>query len=124
MKINAKDRKIQILYSIINICFLLCIDFFILKYAYYSSNSWWVELGKRKLIILIVVNILFLLMIIKQNDWKQKYQKSILVKVLNVLSFVLGPVLNFYILQRIISDDGQFIVQTEYIIKNIIVIMD
>ena len=121
MKINAKDRKIQILYSIINICFLLCIDFFILKYAYYSSNSWWVELGKRKLIILIVVNILFLLMLIKQNDWKQKYQKSILVKVLNVLSFVLGPVLNFYILQRIISDDGQFIVQTEYIIKNIIV---
>ena len=113
MKINAKDRKIQILYSIINICFLLCIDFFILKYAYYSSNSWWIELGKRKLIILIVVNILFLLMIIKQNDWKQKYQKSIFVKVLNVLSFVLGPVLNFYILQKIISDDGQFIVQTE-----------
>lgn len=116
-----KKKIIQNLHTLINICVLLLIDFLIIKYVYNSNNNWLDEVGKRKLAALIIGNILILLMLIRQNAWKLKYQNTVLIRVLNRLSFILGPALNFYVIQIIISDDGQFMVQIEYIIKNILV---
>lgn len=121
MKIGKKNKIIQNLHTLINICVLLLIDFLIIKYVYNSSDNWLDEVGKRKLAALIIGNILILLMLIRQNSWKLKYQNTVLIRMLNILSFILGPVLNFYAIQIIISNDGQFMMQMEYIIKNILV---
>ena len=121
MKTDKKNKITQNVSTVINIVFLLCIDFFIIKYVYNSSNNWLDEVGKRKLVALIIGNIVILLMLIRQNSWKLKYQSTVLIRTLNILSLILGPVLNFYIIQIIISDEGQFMVQMEYIIKNILV---
>ena len=121
MKTDKKNKIIQNLHTLINICVLLLIDFLIIKYVYNSSDNWLDEVGKRKLAALIIGNILILLMLIKQNSWKLKYQNTVLIRMLNILSIILGPVLNFYAIQIIISNDGQFMMQMEYIIKNILV---
>ena len=121
MSTDNRGEKLQKVYIVINICLLFGIDYFIIKYAYYSANDWLVELGKKKIVALIIGNIAALVLIIKQDAWRKKCQNSLLIKVVNRLSLLMGPLLCFCMLQTIISDDGKFIVQREYIIKNIIV---
>ena len=79
MKIGKKNKIIQNLHTLINICVLLLIDFLIIKYVYNSSDNWLDEVGKRKLAALIIGNILILLMLIRQNSWKLKYQNTVLI---------------------------------------------
>lgn len=109
-------RKVTL---ILILALTLSVDFAIILFARGSKVGFFIEIGKKKGILLLLENLLILILIVGKKKWQEKFRDTIGIKILNVVTCLITPVMIFFVVQIIIGQ-GEFTVQNEYLARNLI----
>ncbi len=120
-EISMKKRKVlDRIYRLVLIVVTILIDVGVFTYAKNSGIEMLIIIGKKKLIMLILENIIIMIGVVLKSNAKEKIRNSRVVVKINKMVLIGCPLIVFIAVQLIISD-GIFLVQVDYILENLLI---
>lgn len=104
-EISMKKRKVlDRIYRLVLIVVTILIDVGVFTYAKNSGIEMLIIIGKKKLIMLILENIIIMIGVVLKNNAKEKIRNSRVVVKINKMVLIGCPLIVFIAVQLIISD--------------------
>lgn len=119
-KNTTKKKKLEIIYSVFFLLLLFAVDEGIFLYAKTSDVGFLTELGKKKLVVLLLENVVVFLVLGLRGRLKKALEGTRLIKIVNMLTLVLSPIIIFVLVQIVVSY-GRYEMQKEYLLDNFVV---
>ena len=120
MNQKSKCNKLELIYKILIIVLMGLVDAGVVVFGRTSGLGFMETIGKKKLLLLLLLNaaIVFLLFFAKRI--KEKTGDKLFIKIINIGTLIVTPVLVFGVVQVIVSK-GSFEMLKEYLLPNMIV---
>lgn len=120
MNQKSKCNKLELIYKILIIVLMGLVDAGVVVFGRTSGLGFMETIGKKKLLLLLLLNAVIVFLLFFAKRIKEKTGDKLFIKIINIGTLIVTPVLVFGVVQVIVSKSS-FEMLKEYLLPNMIV---